>query len=62
MTIALAVCSTLPLLSFMNIYIARILKISVKNFKGFRNVQKCIETSDGISVATLTHHILGGAL
>ena len=39
----------------------RILKISIKNFKGFRNVQKSIETSDDISVATLTHHILRGS-
>ena len=30
----------------------RILKISIKNFKGFRNVRKSIETSDDISVAT----------
>ena len=36
----------------------RILKISIKNFKGFRNVRKSIETSDDISVATLTHRIL----
>ena len=28
----------------------RILKIFIKNFKGFRNVQKSIETSGGISV------------
>ena len=39
----------------------RILKISIKNFKGFRNVRKSIETSDDISVATLTHHILRGS-
>ena len=36
----------------------RILKIPIKNFKGFRNVRKSIETSDDISVATLTHRIL----
>ena len=35
----------------------RILEISIKNFKGFRNVRKSIETSDDISVATLTHRI-----
>ena len=29
----------------------RLLKISIKNFKGFRNVRKSIETSDDISVA-----------
>ena len=28
----------------------RILKISIKNFKGFRNVRKSIETSGDISV------------
>ena len=39
-------------------YITSILKISIKNFKGFRNVRKSIETSDDISVATLTHRIL----
>ena len=36
----------------------RILKISIKNFMGFRNVRKSIETSDDISVATVTHRIL----
>ena len=40
------------------VYYTRILKISIKSFKGFRNVQKSIETSDDISVATLTNHIL----
>ena len=44
----------------MSIY-TRILKISIKNFKGFRNVRKSIETSDDISVATLTHRILRGS-
>ena len=39
----------------------RVLKISIKNFKGFRNVRKSIETSDDISVATLTHRILRGS-
>ena len=33
----------------------------LKNFKGFWNVQKSIETSGDISVATLTHHILQGS-
>ena len=42
----------------MQLKIDRILKISIKNFKGFRNVRKSIETSDDISVATLTHRIL----
>ena len=37
------------------------IKISIKYFKGYRNVQKSIETSDDISVATLTHHILLGS-
>ena len=40
------------------VYYTRILKISIKSFKGFRNVRKSIETSDDISVATLTNHIL----
>ena len=35
--------------------------VDIKNFKGFRNVQKSIETSDDISVATLTYHILRGS-
>ena len=41
--------------------IARILKISIKNFKECRNVRKGIEASGDISVATLTHHILWGS-
>ena len=43
------------------LYMTSRLKISIKKFKGFRNVQKSIETSDYISVATLTHHILQGS-
>ena len=39
----------------------RILKISIKSFKGSRNAWKSIETSDDISVATLTYHILWGS-
>ena len=35
----------------------RTLKISIKHFKGFRNVQKSIETSGDISLAPWTHHI-----
>ena len=34
------------------------LRISIKISKEFRNVQKRMETSGDISVATLTHHIL----
>ena len=45
-----------------NIYIyTRIFKIFIKNFKGLRNVQKYIETSDDISIATMNHHILRGS-
>ena len=39
----------------------RILKISIKNCKGFRTVQISIETSGDISVATLTHHFFRGS-
>ena len=39
-------------------YKTRIYKISIKNFKGFRNVYGRIETSGDLSVATGTHRIL----
>ena len=54
MTIAL-VCSTVPILSCMNIY-SKNIKISWD-----LGMSESIETSDDISVATLTHHILRGS-